>query len=163
MNNVIIAESSKNTNDQLLKYYNRQKKSNSQIIACEKEISQEIIREIRKHGCFYEITAGGIEPNIEFRDFFEGFEKYMRFKEISVYVGEINLNKIQQTGSVFEKMVEKLIEIENCIAKISKEKCQKVYMIHTGCLDMSTISNFAKNCLYDCKLTEKVIFIGIPK
>ena len=141
------------------------RKIKSCIATYQETIPEEVISEIMKKGCFYEFIPNGIELCVLSKKYFNCFEKFIRFKEISVYEGEINvfeLHRSQKEVGRFYRLADKLIELENKVAELSKDKCEKIYMIHKKHVDISSVDNPRLRLLYDCKLTEQVIFIGIP-
>lgn len=150
---------------QLLNYYYEQKESKSAILTF-KKITKSIAEEIKSRNNFYQIIPNGIGLTFQLKNYFEGFEKFIDYKDLSVYESEITISDIdpnQKESSRLYKMVNQLIDIENKIAEFSKEKCQKVYLIRKNNIIFSSIDDPIKRAIYDCILTEKVIFIGIPK
>ena len=153
-------------NQKMLEHCCTVRKTKSRVATYEETIPEEIIAEIRKKGYFYEFIPNGIELCVLLKKYFKSFEKFIRFKDISVYESEIRVfefHRSQKETSRFYRMADKLIELENKVAELSKDKCKKTYMIHKNLVDFSSVDDPRLRLLYDCKLTEYVFFVGIPK
>ena len=150
-------------NKKLLEHYYEQKNLMSKIITFEDKIDQSIVEEIKSRGVFFDIVINGLKPCFLLKNYFENFENFLRFKKINVYEKEIDFVEIHKKNSRFYNMINNIINVENEIAALSQEKCQKVYLIRKKKLSFSSEDNPRLLRFYDCRLTEKVIFIGIPK
>ena len=113
-------------NKKLLEYYYEQKKLMSRIITFEGKIDQSIVKEIESRGVFFDIVIDGLKPCFLLKNSFEKFENFLRFKEISVYEKEIDFVEIHEKHSRFYNMINRVIDVENEIAALAQEKCQKV-------------------------------------
>ena len=165
MTNNIFAVKNRRPIKQLLDYYHTQKELRPAILTFRK-ITKSISEEIKSRNDFYQIIPNGIGLTFQLKNYFEGFEKFIDYKDLSVYESEITISDIdpsKKENSRLYKMVNQLIDIENKIVELSKEKCQKVYLIRKNDIIFSSIDDPIKRAIYDCKLTEKVVFIGIPK
>lgn len=160
----ILASKYRKHNKQLSDYYNCQKELKLTLDTF-KTFSKTIIKEVMNKGWFYQIIPSGIDLIFLPEKYFEGFEKFIDFKELSVYESEITISDLdpnKKESSRLYKMVNQLINIEDRIAELAKEKCSKVYLIRKNNLTLSSVDNPLKRTIHDCKLTEQVIFIGIP-